>query len=174
MHRPWLGLVPGLLVACGTTSADPEQRAAAEGRLLAPLLDAVEVHCAELVVEATANFHSHVARPAVDAAAHTMSRSRTGACTEWVWTNRSGDPRLGFVVRVGAVGDPAEISPTPPPGTVFRVANRFTLRLHEDHRPLQLEVTAGGNGRAVDVVRAGRPALQVPRFAVRDGALELR
>ncbi|MBL8724719.1 MAG: hypothetical protein JNK49_11770 [Planctomycetes bacterium] len=171
----WLSLLAGWLVAgCAAAPASPEQRAAEELRLLQPLLAGAEVVCSELVVDATANFHAHIARPAVDGRAHQMSQKREGGGAEWMWTNRTGDPLAGFLVRIGAVRDPVDVSTAQPPGTTFRVTNRFTLRLHEDSRPLQLDVAAHGNGGPVQVAMPGQPRAGVARFTVRDGAMVAR
>ncbi len=163
----WLSI----LVGCSAAPASPEQRAAGERRLLQPFLSGAEVTCSELVVDATANFHTHIAQPALDPRAHTASRARIGSGTEWVWTNRTGDPLTGFVVRIGAVADPTEVGAQPLPGTTFRVANRFTLRLHEDHRPLQLEAAATAGGRPVQVRLPGGARSEAGAYTIRDGVV---
>ena len=89
------------LTGCAGVPATAEQRLAAEQRLLAPYLRDTEVGCSELRVELTGNFHVNVGQPAVDVQAHTARKETGDGYLETIWTNKLGDPRTAFTVKIG-------------------------------------------------------------------------
>src|SRR5688572_13512500 len=97
----WSMLLSPLVVACAGAPATPEQRAAAEARLLAPFLRDTEVECSELVVEMTGNFYATLSQPAIDPAVHTMRTEPGADFTEKIWTNKLGGKNTAFRVTIG-------------------------------------------------------------------------
>jgi hypothetical protein len=160
-------LVLSALAACASGPATPEQREAAELRLLAPYLRSTEVGCAELVVEMTANFHPHVSQPAVDKNVHRVERRQDGDAVETIWTNVAGDTRSAFKVRIGEQPDFGEQGLAMGKAMTFTVVNQFRLRVLQGRRELTLDATAGGG--YVVVKDAGAPARELREFAIANG-----
>lgn len=168
-----VGFATFLLAACAGTPATPEQLRLGEERLLQPFLQLAEVGCSELEIEITGNFHPNVGQPALDRATQTLTREHVDSCRQAIWTNTTGDPSRAFVLTIGQPPEFTDRGVELRKQTVFRVVNQVRLRVHEDRRPLQLDVHATGD---VVLVRAvGDKALREVRdLWVSDGVAKTR
>lgn len=165
----WIGLTAAVLAACAATEATPEERRAAEERLLAPFLADREVGCGELLVELTGNFHSCVGQPAVDRTRHRVVREQGSGFVDMVWTNIAGAAEGALLLTIGDAVSATEVGAPARPRTRFRVVNQVRLRVYEDRRPLTLNATAGGT--FVFVKEASTAPREVKAFTIADGVL---
>jgi len=162
-----------VLGACSSgPPATQEQREQAERRLLAPFLQVAEVGCGELAIDITGNFHVNVGQPAVDPQTQKVTREQASTYREIVWTNVTGAAENAFSLTIG---QPPEVTDR---GIELRQQTRFTvlhqvrLRVHEDRRPLQLDVRASGD--VVLVREAGGKRREVVEFAISGGVAKSR
>lgn len=160
------------LAACGAMPATPEQRRLAEQRLLAPFTRMAEVACLELQIDITPNFHANVGQPAVDPAAQTVTREQAATYRETVWTNVSGAAEHGFVLTIGVPPEFTEKGVELRQQTTFRVVNQVRLRVHEDRRPMTLNVRAGGGFAMLKEADGARR--DVEEYRVADGVATTR
>jgi len=166
----WI-VLSGFVVSCTGAPATPEQRQAAESRLLAPFLRNTEVGCSELVVEMTGNFYTNVSQPAVDTELHSARKDRGSDYTETTWTNTRGGAQSAFVVTIGEPSQLTEKGLVVGPRTKFTVSNRVRMRVFEGTRPVTLAVHATGPTVAVKEAGLARPR-NVREFAVVDGVVQ--
>lgn len=162
-----------VLAACAAPPATPEQRQAAEARLLAPFLVATEVGCSELVIELTGNFHGNVGQPAIDVKAHAARKERGADWIDTVWTNQLGDPSTAFVVTVGQPDQITDQGVVRGPRTQFTVVNQVRLRVYEGTHPLTLNARAGGAFAIVREASVQKPR-DVTEFVVENGERRIR
>lgn len=160
----------GVFAACAGTSATVEQRERAEQRLLAPLLRGGEVGCGELTIDVTPNFYPYIGQPAVDAALHSVSRERGATYRETVWTNLTGDVASGFVVTIGMPPEFTDRGVELRQQTRFHVVHQVRLRVHEDRRPMTLDVRAFGDFPVL-LREAGGAPRDVGELRIRDGVM---
>ncbi len=168
MRTWWISLC-AVVAACAAPEATPEERRAAEERLLAPFLVDREVGCGELLVELTGNFHPCVGQPAVDRTRHVVAREQGSGFVDMVWTNTAGAADGAFLLTIGEALSPTEVGAAGRPRTRFRVVNQVRLRIYEDRRPLTLNAAASGG--FVFVKEASAPPRDVKKFAIADGVL---
>lgn len=161
------------LAACAGTPATPEQLRLSEQRLLQPFLELSEVGCSELEIEITGNFHPNVGQPALDKTIQTLTREHLDSYRQAIWTNTTGDPARAFVLTIGQPPEFTDRGVELRRQTVFRVVNQVRLRIHEDRRPLQLDVRATGD---VVLVRAvgDQQLREVRELTVSDGVAKTR
>ncbi len=165
------GVVAGL-AACSGPPATSEQVHLAEQRLLLPFTQTAEVGCSELQIDITGNFHVNVGQPALDPGTQTVSREQASSYRDIVWTNVTGDLSHAFVMTIGQPPEVTDRGIELRQQTRFRVVNQVRLRVHEDRRPLQLDVRASGD--VVLVRDAGGKLREVKEFLVRDGEVKTR
>lgn len=132
------------LPSCGTAPASAEQLRLEQRRLLAPFLQPVQVTCADLVVECTANFHGNVGQPAVDARAHDMRKEEGQGYVDTIWVNRTGQASTALTVTLGERAEFTEQGLVRGPQTRFFVQHRVRLRVWRDQRALALDAQANG------------------------------
>lgn len=161
------------LAACSSgPPATEEQREQAERRLLQPFVETAEVGCGELRIDITGNFHPNVGRPTIDTNTQTVTREHASTYRETVWTNTTGDPSKAFVLTIGQPPEFTDRGVELRQQTRFRVVNQVRLRVHEDRRPLQLDVRASGD--VVLVRDAGGKLREVEEFVVTGGVARTR
>jgi hypothetical protein len=158
-----------LWASCAGAPVTPEQRRAAEERLLAPFARPVEVGCGQLRVELTANFYANVGRPAIDAARHRQSVVEGDGFTETTWTNIGGQPAHAFTITIGAPPEITETGLRRSPGMTFTVVDELKIRVYSERRPLTLCATAGGS--LVVIKEAAGQIREVREFAIADGVV---
>lgn len=168
-----VGFVFVLAAACASgPPATDEQVEQMESRLLQPFVDTADVGCGELHIDITGNFHRSVGQPAIDPSTQTVTREQASSYREIVWTNTTGD--LTHALRL-TIGQPPTVTDRGielQRQTRFQVLNQVRLRIHEDRRPLQLDVRAFGD---VVVVRpAGGKPQRVAEFVVTNGVATAR
>jgi hypothetical protein len=159
--------------ACaGTEPADPRVVAAETRRLLAPYLAGQRIGCDELRIEMTANFSTHVSRPAVDPVRHRFVRRKGDGFDELEWLNLGADPAAAFTVIVSEADLEAEIAsgrPGPRQGTTFTVVRAVRMKVFTGR-----ELTLGARATGDVFVLAGAETRELREFEIRDGVLRSR
>ena len=162
-----------MAAACASgPPASEEQVELAERRLLQPFAETAEVGCGELLIDITGNFHVYVGQPAVDRTMHSVTREQASTYREIVWTNRTGDLAHAFRLTIGQPPAVTDQGLKLQRQTRFQVLHQVRLRIHEDRRPLQLDVHASGD--VVLVRPADGPLREVREFRVANGVAEAR
>jgi hypothetical protein len=162
-----------LFAACESgPPATAEQVEQAERRLLAPFVQFAEVGCGELAIDITGNFHVNVGQPALDPQTQRVTREQASTYREIVWTNLTGAAENAFGLTIGRPPEVTERGIELSQQTRFRVVNQVRLRVHEDRRPLQLDVRASGDIVLVREVGAG--LREVREFVVTGGVATAR
>lgn len=134
-------------------AADPEQIAAAEARLLAPLDARRVVFCDRLEVVMSANFDAEVARPAVGRDGGDMRHeSFPDGSSVTTFSARTKPPFQPLTVRVG--------------GTEFTVLRLARIELIGGRTDYRFEVSASGD---VEVIEGDQRQALPAGFVVRDG-----
>ncbi|MBL8729655.1 MAG: hypothetical protein JNM25_14570 [Planctomycetes bacterium] len=174
MRRDTVGVFAMAAVAACSSAppATPEQIEQAEQRLLRPFVETADVGCGELQIDITGNFHVNVGQPAIDPSTQTVTREQAATYREIVWTNTTGDLSHAFVLTIGQPPAVTDRGIELRQQTRFRVLNQVRLRVHEDRRPLQLDVRAVGD--VVLVRQAGGKVREVKEFVVSGGVASTR
>ena len=161
-----------LLAACAGAPATPEQKAAAEERLMTPFLRDTQVECGELLVEMTGNFYSMISQPAVDAQAHSARKERGPDYTETIWTNTLGAKKSAFIVTIGKPSELTEKGVVMGPRTKFTVLNSLRVRVYEGTKAMTLNAHASGPLVVVKEAAVARPR-EVRDYQVVDGTVRM-
>lgn len=170
MRQSWWCACSLLVAACGAPPpVPPERMVGEEHRLLQPFHGHREIGCAELRIEATANFaQRYIGIPSGDTALQRGRKEQGDGYLDTVWSNVSGTVAGAFLLTIGEANDVGGLKEGQ--FTRFTVVREVRLRVWQDRRPLALDVVAKG---PVVVIESGQQR-DLLEYSVHDGVLHSR